>query len=81
MTQHVGERLANAAMAIVYKKPINWRSPTYMSAKAGTTLGEVTVSLNDVLAAGLTLKPREFDTACPPSSCFVGPRDDDLTRA
>ena len=57
--QHVGERLANAAMAIVYNKPINWRSPTYLSAKAGTgtTLGEVTVSLNDVLAAGLTLKP------------------------
>ena len=55
--QHVGERLANAAMAIVYNKPINWRSPTYSSAKAGATLGQVTVSLNDVLAAGLTLKP------------------------
>ena len=55
--QHVGERLANAAMAIVYNKPINWRSPTYLSAKAGATLGEVTVSLNDVLAVGLTLKP------------------------
>lgn len=54
--QHPGKRLANAAMAINYKKPINWRSPTYASAKA-TGLGEVTVELNDVEDAGLVMKP------------------------
>lgn len=53
--QHPGKRLANAAMAINYKKPINWRSPTYASAKA-TGPGEVTVELNDV-EAGLVTKP------------------------
>merc|ERR1712232_241892 len=47
---------ANAAMAINYKKAINWRSPTYASAKA-TGLGEVTVELNDVEDAGLVMKP------------------------
>ena len=45
--QHVGQRLANAALAIVYGKPINWRSPTYKSAKV-TALGSVEVALNDV---------------------------------
>ena len=55
--QHVGERLANAAMAIVYNQHINWRSPTFKSATAGTKLGEMTIALNDVEAAGLTLKP------------------------
>jgi len=51
-----GARLANAALAMVYHQAINWRSPTYSSAKA-TGLGEVTVWLNDVTDAGLTLKP------------------------
>merc|ERR1712036_55525 len=54
--QHPGARLANAALSIVYKQPINWRSPTYASAKA-TGPGQVTVQLNDVPAAGLVLKP------------------------
>jgi len=54
--QHPGKRLANAALAINYKQPINWRSPTYASAKA-TGTGEVTVELNDVTQAGLVLKP------------------------
>ena len=32
--QHVGQRLANAALSIVYGQPINWRSPTYAAAFA-----------------------------------------------
>ena len=28
--QHVGQRLANAAMAIVYGQDVNWRSPTFV---------------------------------------------------
>jgi sialate O-acetylesterase len=64
--QHVGQRLANAALSIVYGQPINWRSPTYASA-AATTIGtatnaatttsvtSVTVTLNDV-EGGLVLK-------------------------
>ena len=51
-----GQRLANAALSIVYEQGINWRSPTYASA-VQTAAGEVTVWLKDVLAAGLTLKP------------------------
>ena len=58
--QHVGQRLANAALSIVYGQKINWRSPTYASAHAtpidaaaGST--SVTVSLNDV-EGGLVLK-------------------------
>lgn len=54
--QHPGARLANAALSIVYKKPIMWRSPTYASAKA-TGPGELTVALNDVTGAGLVVKP------------------------
>ena len=53
--QHCGQRLANAALSMVYSKPVNWRSPTYASAEE-TGSGEVTVSLHDVLDAGLTLK-------------------------
>lgn len=53
--QHVGQRLANAAMAIVYGEDLNWRSPTYNKATAAA--GVVTVELVDVLTAGLTLKP------------------------
>ena len=64
--QHVGQRLANAALSIVYGRPLNWRSPTYASA-AATTIGtatnaatttsvtSVTVTLNDV-EGGLVLK-------------------------
>merc|ERR1712228_1149648 len=53
--QHPGARLANAALAMVYNHPINWRSPTYASA-AQTGAGQVTVWLNDVTDAGLVLK-------------------------
>lgn len=52
--QHVGQRLANAALNIVYGQEVNWRSPTYASAKA-TGSGSVTVALNDV-EGGLVLK-------------------------
>jgi sialate O-acetylesterase len=61
--QHCGQRLANAALSIVYEKGINWRSPTYQSAEQ-TGVGEVTVWLRDVLEAGLTLKtPFNLHTA------------------
>ena len=61
--QHCGQRLANAALSIVYEKGINWRSPTYAAAMQ-TGSGEVTVWLHDVLEAGLTLKhPHNQDTA------------------
>jgi hypothetical protein len=60
--QHVGQRLANAALSIVYGHPLNWRSPTYAAAAAtaiggaaGTTSMSVTVSLHDV-EGGLVLK-------------------------
>jgi sialate O-acetylesterase len=61
--QHVGQRLANAALAIVYGHKINWRSPTYASATAATNTvnaaaaatTSITVSLNDV-EGGLVLK-------------------------
>jgi sialate O-acetylesterase len=69
--QHCGQRLANAALSIVYEKGINWRSPTYATAQE-TGGGEVTVWLHDVLEAGLTLKDphnrrtslRYYDTNC-----------------
>merc|ERR1719453_573550 len=54
--QYPGARLANAALSIVYNQPINWRSPTYSSAVV-TGSGEVTVWFNDVLDAGLVIKP------------------------
>ena len=61
--QHCGQRLANAALSIVYEKGINWRSPTYAAA-AQTGSGEVTVWLHDVLDAGLVLKdPHNIHTA------------------
>eukprot|EP00440_Ansanella_granifera_P053408 gb/GFBE01057896.1/.p1 GENE.gb/GFBE01057896.1/~~gb/GFBE01057896.1/.p1 ORF type:complete len:540 (+),score=109.79 gb/GFBE01057896.1/:1-1620(+) len=53
--QHPGARLANAALAIVYHRAINWRSPSYASAKVSGS-GKLTVRLNDVTAAGLALK-------------------------
>eukprot|EP00440_Ansanella_granifera_P036161 gb/GFBE01039235.1/.p1 GENE.gb/GFBE01039235.1/~~gb/GFBE01039235.1/.p1 ORF type:complete len:533 (+),score=95.89 gb/GFBE01039235.1/:1-1599(+) len=53
--QHPGARLANAALAIVYRKDINWRSPSYASATAAG-LGKLIVRLHDVTEAGLTLK-------------------------
>lgn len=55
--QHVGQRLANAALSIVYGQKINWRSPTYASATAGSAeaAGSVTVMLNDV-EGGLVIK-------------------------
>jgi len=53
--QYPGARLANAALSMVYNQPINWRSPTYASAVT-TGAGEVTIWLNDVPTAGLTLK-------------------------
>lgn len=53
--QYPGARLANAALSIVYNKPLNWRSPTYASALASGA-GELTVWLNDVTDAGLVLK-------------------------
>ena len=64
--QHVGQRLANAALSIVYGRPLNWRSPTYASAAATTAIGVavVTVSLHDV-EGGLVLKPA-FNHGMPP---------------
>ena len=61
--QHCGRRLANAALSIVYDKGINWRSPSYSTAEQ-TGSGEVTIWLEDVLDAGLTLKtPFNLHTA------------------
>lgn len=61
--QYPGARLANAALSIVYNHQINWRSPTY-SAAVMSGAGEVTVWLNDVTDAGLTLKdPFNLKTA------------------
>lgn len=51
----MGQRLAYAALAIVYGKPINWRSPTYKSAKA-TAAGTIEIALNDVEDDGLVIK-------------------------
>ena len=67
--QHVGQRLANAALSIVYGQPINWRSPTYATATA-TAIGtgrsvSVTVVLHDVEADGLVLKDA-FNQRKPP---------------
>merc|ERR1711908_142100 len=53
--QHPGARLANAALSMVYKQPLNWRSPTYASAHL-TGTGAVTVTLNDVTDEGLVMK-------------------------
>ena len=70
--QHVGQRLANAALSIVYAQPINWRSPTYAAATA-TAVGaaaastSVTVSLNDV-EGGLVLKDA-FNRGTAPKNC------------
>ena len=70
--QHCGERLANAAMAIVYKQAVNWRSPTYASGKEGSpSLGlvSVTVTLNDVPTEGLVLKPAANARTAPAATC------------
>ena len=53
--QYPGARLANAALAIVYNKGINWRSPTYASGSQNFP-DTVTVWLHDVLEAGLVIK-------------------------
>jgi len=53
--QYAGARLANAALAIVYGRPINWRSPSYAGARQ-TGPGTLKVWLSDVPAEGLTLK-------------------------
>ena len=54
--QFCAKRLANAARAIVYGQPVQWRSPTYESAVGSCTSGKamVTVTLNGVGADGLT---------------------------
>jgi hypothetical protein len=55
--QFCAKRLAKSALEISYGKSLGgWRSPTYKSA-AATGAGAVTVALNDVPAAGLTLLP------------------------
>merc|ERR1712166_1428360 len=57
--QHAGARLANAALAEVYGQPVNWRSPTYMSAVVTgfdpLIEADVTIWLRDVTPAGLLL--------------------------
>lgn len=54
--QYCGERLGNSALALHYKKPIAWRSPSYKSAtvSVSTNAITVTVTLNDVSGSGLT---------------------------
>jgi len=53
--QYCAARLANSALALAYKQPVTWKSPSYASAVAGA--GSATITLNDVTPAGLTLKP------------------------
>jgi hypothetical protein len=67
--QHCGQRLANAALSIVYPDlypNLNWRSPTYASAKVMLDFSRssvVEVTLNDV-EDGLVLKDAfNFHTA------------------
>ena len=50
--QFCAKRLAASALAIVYQKPIAWRSPSYIYAVSPTN-GVLTVWLNDVSPAGL----------------------------
>lgn len=76
--QYPGARLANAALSMVYNKPINWRSPTYAFSHQ-TGPGELTVWLNDVGAAGLVLKdPANAKTA---GDCSALNKKDALTCA
>jgi len=70
--QHVGQRLANAARAIVYGEKVAWRSPTYKAASvAQGTDGSVavTVSLNDVESEGLVILPSHNAGTVTPSLC------------
>lgn len=60
--QYVSERLANAALAIQYKKDLAWKSPTFRSSSASSADGNpvsesvsMSVTFNDVGASGLEL--------------------------
>ena len=50
--QFCAKRLAASALAIVYQKPIAWRSPSYAYAVSPAN-GVLTIWLNDVTPAGL----------------------------
>jgi hypothetical protein len=52
--QDCAKRLADSAMALVYKRNVAWRSPTFNSQMASPTSGgAVKITLNDVSDAGL----------------------------
>lgn len=54
--QNCGYRLANSALALQYKQPITWKSPSYASVSS-TTANSATIKLNDVTPAGLLMRP------------------------
>ena len=71
--QHIGKRLADVALGIVYKSGVQWKSPTYKSAKqtamgvgdhgrsgSGATVA-LEIALNDVSSRGLyTIYPYNY---------------------
>uniref|UniRef100_A0A7S3AGB6 Uncharacterized protein n=1 Tax=Haptolina ericina TaxID=156174 RepID=A0A7S3AGB6_9EUKA len=74
--QYCGARLGDSAASLVYKSATPWRSPTfaYASGVVTGTTAIVTVTLNDVGAAGLTTDVYPYNylggSACPsPGYC------------
>lgn len=51
--QYCAKRLANSALALVYKHNVMWKSPTFKSQTASASPPSVTVSFNDVSGSGL----------------------------
>jgi hypothetical protein len=68
--QYCGTRLGNSALAIAYKQPIQWKSPSFESASStsvahptepNTAAVSVTVSLHDASAAGMDTSTYPFN--------------------
>jgi sialate O-acetylesterase len=51
--QYCAKRLATSALALVYKKKVMWKSPSFKSQIASASPPSVTVSFNDVSSSGL----------------------------
>jgi hypothetical protein len=68
--QYCATRLGNSALAIAYKQPIQWKSPTFKSATStsvahptepNTAAVSVTVSLNDASVTGMDTNTYPFN--------------------
>ena len=51
--QYCAKRLASSALALVYKREVMWKSPSFESQTAYASPPSVTVSFNDVSSGGL----------------------------